>query len=109
VTLLNLDLLNSSSPFRTFLQQETNILALEILKISNAGYPLILQINTLFLLMNMKDPIHIIAFLLKVLLKEFGKKVRMLMLEENQFQEIKNGKSFSKKQMKNLVETEKEF
>ncbi len=57
----------------------------------------------------MKDPIHIIAFLLKVLLKEFGKKVRMLMLEENQFQEIKNGKSFSKKQMKNLVETEKEF
>ena len=80
VMLLNQDLLNSINRFLTSQKWDNNSLLPKTSKENNVDYPLILQINMLFQLMIMKLQIHIIAFSLKELQKEYGNYVQPLSL-----------------------------
>lgn len=91
------------------LKQDNSFQSLEIIKESNADFLSIQLTNMLSLSTLTEERTHIIVFLLKELLKEFGNFVLMLMLAENLFLKLLNGIKNSKRQMLSLVRTVKEF
>ena len=109
VMLLKLVWLNSINQYRMLLRQEKASQLPEIMKGNNADYLSTLQTNMLFLLILIREMTHIIVFLPKELLKEFGNFVLMLMLVESQSLKPQNGIKNSRKQILSLVKMVKEF
>lgn len=109
VTLLKLVSSNSSNQSQMLPKLETYSQLPEIMKTNNADFLSIPLTNMLFQSTPTKEMTHIIVFLLKVLLKEFGNFVPMLTLVESQFLKLLNGIKNSKRPMLSLVKMVKEF
>ena len=99
---------NSSSLSLTLLNSEKTSQSSGIYRINNVGFPSTPLTNMLSPSTNMKDPILIIAFSPKELLREYGSFVRQLMRGECLFPKLLIGIKNSNKRIRALVKMENE-